>query len=248
MNGRWQKECAYHHIQSMPVHPAFLKNLNLLRDLPAETLAAVAQKASERSFARREMVLKKGDVGLALCFLLEGRLQGVDFTVDGREVGLYFIDPNDYFDELTVIDGQPRPEVVIAVARSRVLYLPREEARKLMFISPATSEQVTTRLALRLRQASAQRTLLALPNPFQRLCAQLLLMSATSGNKVEIIHAPTHQEIAIMINASRETVTRAFQVLQVRGTLKRDGTLFSVEDPAYLKDVAEGKLEPPKAG
>lgn len=232
----------------MPVHPAFLKNLSLLRDLPAETLAVVAQKAVERSFARREMVLNKGDVGQSLCFLLEGRLQGVDFTVDGREVGLYFIDPNDYFDELSLIDGLPRPELVIAVARSRVVYLPREDARKLMFAAPKSAEQVTARMAQRLRQSSAQRTILALPNPFQRLCAQLLLLSVSAGDRVEISHAPTHQEIAIMINASRETVTRAFQVLQARGTLRRNGNLFEVGDLAYLRQVAEGKIEPPKAG
>ena len=231
----------------MPVPLSVLQSLSLLRDLSAESLAGLAERATEQSFARREVVLKKGDSGQELCFLVEGRLQGVDFTVDGREVGLYFVDPNDYFNELAVIDGQPRPEFVIAVSRSRVLSLRRDESRKLLFSTPAIAEQVTTRLALRLRQATAQRTILALSNPFQRLCAQLVQLSVTAkGGQVTIAHAPTHQEIAIMINASRETVTRAFQVLQVRGTLHREGTHLSVEDLRYLRDVAEGKSEPPK--
>jgi CRP-like cAMP-binding protein len=232
----------------MPVPLPVLQNLSLLRDLPAETLAHFGERMTERTFARREVVIKKDDPGQVLCFLIEGRLQGVDFTVDGREVGLYFVDPNDYFGELSVIDGRPRPEFVIAVARSRVAMLPREDARTLMFSTPGIAERVTGRLALRVRTISSHRTLLGLPNPAQRVCAQLIQLSMTvAGGKVVIAHAPTHQEIAIMINTSRETVTRVFQVLQARGILKRDGSQLQVQDTRYLNDVAEGREEPPKA-
>jgi len=44
-----------------------------------------------------------------------------------------------------------------------------------------------------------------------------------------------------MINTSRETVTRIFQVLQARGVLRREGNQFRVEDTRYLTDVAEGR-------
>ncbi len=232
----------------MPIPLPILQNFGLLHELPADTLTRLSERMTERSFARREVVMKKGEPGQVLCFLIEGRLQGVDFTVDGREVGLYFVDPNDYFGELSVIDGQPRPEYVIAVARSRVATLPRDEARTLMFSTPGIAERVTTRLAQRLRVVSAQRTLIGLPNPAQRVCAQLVQLTVTAANgKAVIVHAPTHQEIAIMINASRETVTRVFQVLQARGVLKREGGQLSVEDIRYLNEVAEGRAEPPKA-
>ena len=213
------------------------------------TLARLSERMQEQSFARREVVIKKGEPGQVLCFLIEGRLQGVDFTVDGREVGLYFVEPGDYFGELSVIDGKPRPEFVIAVARSRVASLQREEARTLMLSTPAIAERVTTRLAERLRTVSAQRTLLGVPNPAQRVCAQLVQLSVkVADGRVVITHAPTHQEIAIMVNTSRETVTRVFQVLQARGILRREGSQLRVEDTRYLNDVAEGRTEPPKSG
>ena len=139
-----------------------------------------------------------------------------------------------------VIDGKPRPEFVIAVARSRVASLPREEARTLMLSTPALAERVTMRLAERLRTVSAQRTLLGVPNPAQRVCAQLIQLSVkVADGKVVIAHAPTHQEIAIMVNTSRETVTRVFQVLQARGILLEDEDRFAerqgwtkLEEPA----------------
>ena len=231
----------------MPISPYVLQNFHLLKDLPLDSLARLGERMHEQSFARREVVIKKGEPGQTLCFLVEGRLQGVDFTVDGREVGLYFVEPNDYFGELSVIDGKPRPEFVIAVARSRVASLPRDEARTLMLWTPAVAERVTTRLAERPRTVSAQRTLLGVPNPAQRVCAQLIQLSVKiADGRMVITHAPTHQEIAIMVNTSRETVTRVFQVLQARGILRREGNQLRVEDTRYLNEVAEGRTEPPK--
>jgi CRP-like cAMP-binding protein len=225
-----------------------LQAFDLLRGLPADRLAAAGERMTEHSFARRAVVLKKGEPSSALGFLIEGRLQAVDFTVDGREVGLYFVEPGDYFGELSVIDGEASSEFIISVARSRVAFLPRELARSLMFAIPTISERVATRLARRLRAVSSQRRVLGLASPFQRLCAQLLqLLESSGGGQITINSPPTHQEIAIMINASRETVTRAFQLLQSQRVLRREGNSLKVDDPEMLRSIAEGKREPPKA-
>lgn len=231
----------------MAIPREVLKGLDLLRDLPQELAARLATLMVERSFARREVVFNKGESGQPLCFLVEGRLQGVDFTLDGREVGLYFVDPGSYFGEMSVLDGQPRPDFVIAVARSRVAFLPGAEARNLIVNTPSSAERVLLKLTQRLRSVSAQRTLLGMPSPSQRVCAQLVQLTVTGADgKVSITNAPTHQEIAIMVNTSRETVTRVFQVLQTRGVVLRDGGSLQVGDPTYLTGVAEGKIEPPK--
>ena len=100
----------------MPVPATLLAQLPLLAGLPQVTLAHLAQHASARLFAKREVVLQKGGEGNVFCFLLAGRLQAVDFTVDGREVGLYFVNPGDYFGDIAVIDGQPQPVYVTAVS------------------------------------------------------------------------------------------------------------------------------------
>lgn len=228
----------------MPVHVNFLSRFKLLRDLPPQALEQLAAQMNLQAFARREVALTRSEVGQGLGFLLEGRLQGVDFTVDGREVGLYFVEPGDYFGELPVVDGQAGAEFVIAVAKSQVIFLPCELARSFVFSSPPVAEQMMLRLAQRVRAVTAQRVLLALPNPFQRLCAQLLQLS--SGEPT-IAHMPTQQELAIMINTSRETVTRAFQQLQTRAVVSRNGDSLAVHDAAFLRDVAEGRLDPPKA-
>ena len=47
-----------------------------------------------------------------------------------------------------------------------------------------------------------------------------------------------------MLNLSRESVTRVFQILQSRFIVKRDGPgMLQVNDPQALKDFAEGGKE-----
>ena len=92
---------------------------------------------------------------------------------------------------------------------------------------------------------AGQRLLLALPSPMQRLCAQLLQLARDVGVGADgvfvIPSAPTHQEIAIMINCSRETITRAFLQLQNQQVLRRgERNQLLVLNMAQLEELAWG--------
>lgn len=224
-----------------------LQGLRLFDQLPVERLAQVAERMNERRVERREVVIKRGEVGTGLGFLIEGRLQAVNFTLDGKEVGTDFIENGDFFGELSVIDGRPAPEYVIAVAPSRIAILDRDLARELMFSTPTGAEAVATRLAERMRRAATHRAMLALPSSFQRVCAQLALMAQQGGGGLLVIAMPpTHQEIAIMVNTSRETVTRTLQFLQTMKVVARSGSDLLVHQPDMLQQAADGKIAPTK--
>ena len=229
------------YAQIMPLPLAVLSQLPLLAPLPQVTIAHLAQNASERSFSKREVVLQKDAQAQALCFLIEGRLQGVDFTLDGREVGLYFVNSGDYFGDVAVIDGHPQPDYVTAVSRSRVVFIPKELVRPILFAHPKVAEVLCSNLSLRLRQVSAQRRILGLANPLQRVCAQLQVLMHSTGGVSLVPNTPTHQELAIMINASRETVSRVFQLLQGRGIVERQGNDLRVDNAGLLSAIAAGQ-------
>lgn len=231
----------------MPIAFQYLLKFPLLKDLPLETLMRLSAQMDDRQFSRREVLTTKEQSQFALGFLLSGRLQGVDVTVDGRSVGLFFVEPGDYFGELSVVDNKPAAEHVIAVIKSRALFLEASVARNLIFENPGVAQAVMSRLSQRVREVTAQRTLLALTAPFQRLCVQLLLLARPSATGQAVLEfVPTHQEIAIMINSSRETVTRAFQTLILRQAIERQGDHLYLLDTQYLSDVGNGLIEPPK--
>ncbi len=227
------------------VTPELLSTFPILKPLPHEILSQLAALSSLRKFARRGIVLNAGVREEAICFLFEGRLQGVDFTIDGREVGLYFVEPGDFCGEVGLFDHGPQPEFVIALTAVVSVFVPMESLRGVMLSHPQVFRVMGERLAARLRQMTRQRSLLGLPSISQRVCCQLWMLVKEDGRlPVMISNPPTHMEIAIMLNLSRETVTRVFQTLQTRQIVKRDGaSSLLITDPDTLRALAEGKQE-----
>lgn len=230
------------------VSPELLSTFPILKPLPQEILSQLATLSSLRKFARRGIVLNAGVREEAVCFLFEGRLQGVDFTIDGREVGLYFVEPGDFCGDLALFDHGSQPEYVIALTAAVTVFIPMDSLREVMLQRPEIFQVLGQRLAARLRQMTRQRSLLGLPNIGQRVCCQLWMLlggdDKAGRSPAQINNPPTHMEIAIMLNLSRETVTRVFQTLQARQIVKRDGpACLLITDPATLRALAQGEQD-----
>ena len=238
----------------MVVTPELLSAFPILKSLSQPILTQLAEQSVMKKFSRRGVVLTAGGTENYVCFLFEGRLQGIDFTIDGREVGLYFVEPGDFCGELALFDDGPQPEYVMALTAARVVFVPCDAIRDVMVRSAEVMRVVGAKMAARVRDMTYQRSLLGLPNISQRVCCQLWLLvpesekralDSESGTKIsEIANPPTHMEIAIMLSVSRETVTRVFQTLQNRQIVKRDGpSRLLITDPGALKNLAEGSDE-----
>jgi CRP-like cAMP-binding protein len=230
----------------MTVSVDILQHLPLLRGLPKVTLNELSRLSDLKTFSKREVIYNKGAQTSHLFFLYDGRVQGIDFTLDGKEVGCFFAEPGDFFGELGVMDGKEQPESVIALVKSTVVAVPKPAIRPLLTAMPNMAEALMLKLAEKLRQASNQRKILGLANPLQKVCAQLWTMNVNSTNTEntgKIPMMPTHQELAIMINASRETVTRVFQQLQTKSIVQRDGNDLLLLNLQTLKEISEGTRE-----
>ena len=95
--------------------PELLRKFDLFAELESEDIDYLCQRSSVERHARRGIILSAGVSENKICMLFEGRLQGVDFTIDGKEVGLYFVEPGDYCGELCVFDKGIQTEHVIAI-------------------------------------------------------------------------------------------------------------------------------------
>jgi CRP-like cAMP-binding protein len=227
----------------MPISLEVASTIPLFKDFEEASLAKVASMMSSRTYLSHDIVMRKGEIAENLGFLINGKLQVVDLSEEGRETGLHFILPGAYFGELSVIDGQPRSASVISVKLSEVAFLPSHNARDLIFNNPLMAKRMMTHFAQVVRAASSQRTLLSIPNANQRVFAQLLTLvkDTTKGTVIEGL--PRQHEIAIMVNTSRETVSRALQTLLKMNILEKQGTVLIVKKPDQLKQAATVGVE-----
>ena len=228
--------------QTLTVH---LQNIPLLAGVNEDTLKQVGEAMQIRVVERGNHVIEKGSTGHHLMFLLTGRLQAFDLTEDGREVGLNFLSPGDYFGELSIIDNLPRSATVVACENSLIASLPRAQALALFYHNPLVAERLIKRMASSIRNAANYRTILSNPSAFQRVFALLNQFAKTApGGLVVIEKMPTQQEIAIMVNTSRETVSRAIQILLQKGVVEKDLRRLIVRQPEALSKAVNQDISP----
>jgi len=228
--------------QTITVH---LQNIPLLVGVDAKVLGEMAVSLQFQTLERGSYAVQKGDAGEHLLFVLAGRLQAVDLTEDGREIGLSFLIPGDYFGELSIIDGLPRSASVVASEKSLIALLPRSIALALIHNNPLVSERMFKKMASSIRSAANYRSILGIPSAFQRVFALLNQFAKSApGGLVVIDKMPTQQEIAIMVNTSRETVSRAIQILLQKGVVEKDLRRLIVRQPEELSKAVNQSISP----
>jgi CRP/FNR family transcriptional regulator, cyclic AMP receptor protein len=218
-----------------------LRNIPLLKGLAAEDMARVKADLRVRHFNRRDVVLQKGGFGDSLLFLLSGQLQVVDVTEDGRAIGLRMLKEGDFFGEIAIINNTTRSASVVAQTNVLVGFLPSATALYLFSHSPAMANMMLRHLAEKIQRDSEFRALLSINNTSRRIFTFISLFKKVAPGNLEVVeNLPTHQDIAMMINTSRETVTRALLQLAQQGIVEKDLHRLIIRKPTELQKLTDG--------
>ena len=218
-----------------------LRKIPLLANLTDEEMGKVKTNLRVKRFARRETVIQKNSPGDSLLFLLSGKLQVINVTEDGRIVGLRMVSEGDFFGEIAVIQASTRSASVIALSDVLVAFLPSNITLHLFSHSPSVAQHMLQRLAAKIQQDSQFRSLLSIHNTSKRIYTFLELMKEVKPGNLEVIeNLPTHQDIANMINTSRETVTRTLLVLIQQGIVQKDLHRLIIRKPEELQKLVQG--------
>ncbi len=226
-----------------------LHQQHLLRDLPSDLMEEIRRHIKMQEFPKRSFVIHRGSAGEALMMLFTGRLQVISMTEEGREVGLNFIDPGEFFGEIALIDGGPRSASVIAVTNSVVGFLPRPQALWLFRNNPLIAERIQLRLCNMVRKEIQYRSNQGAAKAFTRIYSVIFgnqqIPAPKPGEPPPAIeNLPSQQSIASMANVSRETVSRAIHALIKSGVIQKDTRRIIVNDVSLLEKLARGELLP----
>ena len=219
-----------------------LRKIPLLSQLNDEEIIRIKQDLRFRHYNKREIVLQKGGHGDGLMFLLSGQAQVVDVTEDGRAIGLRMLAPGDFFGEIALINNSTRSASVVAMTEALVGFLPAPAAMHLFSHSPSVANQMLKHLAQKIQRDSEIRALLSINNTSKRIYAFLVMQQkpATDPNAPAVVeNLPTHQDIANMVNTSRETVTRALLALVQQGIVQKESHRLLIRDPEALKKLVQ---------
>jgi CRP/FNR family transcriptional regulator, cyclic AMP receptor protein len=219
----------------------FLASVPMFSGLQRDELLKFAELTRERTYPKGSVILFQGDPGDSLYVLRQGRAKVVLIGEDGREVILGVLEPGAHFGELALIDDQPRSAHVIAMEDAQLLILRREDFRRRVEANPTVAWALLTELSRRLRRADQKIGGLVLLDVPGRISRLLLDLSQESSNGT--IDKPlTHQTIAQMIGASRETVSRAMKEFQQEGLIRVERRRIAVANRDALEKRAQVRM------
>ena len=216
----------------------FLGTVPLFAGIDRSELQVFAELTREKSYPRGSVILFENDPGDSLFIVRSGRVKVVLIGEDGREVILGVLGVGQHFGELALIDEQPRSAHVIAMEDSSLIVLRREDFRKRVEQSPSVAWQLLSELSRRLRRADDKIGGLVLLDVPGRIARLLLDLSEESGTD-QIEKSLTHQTIAQMIGASRETVSRAMKEFQDSGWIAVERRRISLANRGALEQRAQ---------
>jgi len=221
-----------------------LGQVSIFRELPRETLADLAKRVWHKQAEAGSVIVSHEEAGEALFVIAKGKVKVVLYGETGREIILSILKAGDFFGEMSLLDRQPRSANVVAVEDSELLCLDREAFQTHLTSHPTTALGVLAELSRRLRHADEVIGNLALLDVYARVAGVIRELAQKQGEPVDggllIKERPTQQEIAGLIGASRETVSRALNdftrqgMLEMQGkqVLVRWGFLRKIEDAA----------------
>jgi CRP/FNR family transcriptional regulator, cyclic AMP receptor protein len=223
----------------LSAHRDILESVPFFAVLDHQQRAALRPAMHCRSFPRRAFILRAGEKSDSVHIMLRGRANVVLDDGNGHEMIVCPLGPHDIFGELSMVDGQPRSASVLTVEPCEVIGFARSTFLDCLRHSAEASMLLVGVLAARLRATDARMVEVAFAEVSVRV-ARVLLASAQPSGSEWVVGEGTEQ-IARMVAASREMVSRILRRLQQRGIIRRQKRTIVVVDRDALGGYAQAQ-------
>ncbi len=185
----------------------------LFVELAPEDLRSICECGTTKTYPKHSIVINEGDLSDTLYIILSGKVKVYVSEADGREVTLGILGPGKFFGELSLIDESPRSASVSTLETTSLSLVSKAAFQQCIKKDPEIALKLMRVLAQRIRSLTDSVKNLALLDVYGRV-ARLLENLAISKNGVPVIEQRlTHQDIANMVGASREMISRIMKEL-----------------------------------
>ncbi len=210
----------------------FIQTSDFINKLSAFDREALLKIAEQKYFSKSELVFSAGTESEYVYILKTGQVKIYQLSSQGKEVILWFCFQGEVFGLSEITRGAQRSVFAQTCAPSNVYLIKRVDFNNFLMQHPDASMAIIDLLSCRLRGLSDMLTNLTADDVTSRIIKLLIRMSMLYGaQKQDMLclnmHI-THQEIADMVSASRQTVS------SIISQLKKEGLLFIENNSIYI--------------
>jgi len=188
-----------------------------------EELELVASYGVSRTYPKNTILVSEGDPNEMLYLILKGQVKVFISDEKGKEVLLNLQGPGEYFGEIAIIDKAPRSASVMTIEACQIAVVSKQGFERCLAEHPGLAMGLIRNLVKCVRSLTDQVKGLALMDVYGRIAQTLTGLAKEQNGELVIEQRLTHQDIANMVGASREMVSRILKDLSTGGYIRIDG-------------------------
>jgi CRP/FNR family cyclic AMP-dependent transcriptional regulator len=222
-----------------------MEEVNLLARVPVFAslkrvyLTELTTKLTTRHYRRGETIFHKDDPGSILYIIKTGQVKITTASLEGEEVILAILADNNFFGELSLLDGRPRSATATAMEDTQALTLHRDDFLDVIGKHAGLAADMLAALSERLRRANALLEDVIFLDLSTRLRRRLLELSEKHGlvtkRGTEIDLRLTQQDLANFVGASRVSINKLLGVFQDKGLIRIDKKRIVILRPEEMR-------------
>jgi CRP/FNR family transcriptional regulator, cyclic AMP receptor protein len=233
--------------KSNPLRPELKEVLEVVRNVPffsdlkEEELEKIVRIGIRNKYKKGSLILLEHEMGAALFIILSGKVKIVRTDDQGREVILAILGEEDFFGEMSILDGHTRSASAVALSKTDLFMIHRKEFLELLHDYPAVMLALLKELAVRLRKANSQIKSLSLKNASGKVANVILQLADDIGiirkGRVEVDNLPYQHDLANMAGTTRETISRVIHAFIKKGYIELEGKKQVINDYEEFKKM-----------
>ncbi len=193
-----------------------------------------------RRFIKGGIIYAPEETATELFVLREGRVALNLLSGDGRTLTVRVVKPGEVFGHAALLSDGAYDTFAQALRPTTVAAIRRNELEELMIDRPALALGLMEDLGRHSQALSRRLGSVAFKSVPARLASILLELAQPSGREPTVTGRWTHQELADMINAYRETVTKVLNQFRTARLIEMDRQGVTLLNVAGLQELAQG--------
>ena len=207
-----------------------LKSLPLFSNLADSDICSLSSRTVQKVYPKNTILVSEGDETDSLFIIESGKVKVYLSDEDGKEVILNILSDGDYFGEVALLDDQPRSASVMALQDTRLWMITKKEFESWLMQYPQIALLLLKDMSTRMRLLTDNVKSLALMDVYGRVARTLLNMAKKQDEGLIIAQKLTQQELASMVGASREMVSRIMKDLVAGGYISIGKSSISINE------------------
>jgi CRP/FNR family transcriptional regulator len=216
-----------------------ISGIPIFDGLPEVHLHEIKKVAVNKHLNKGEIIFSEGDEGSGFFVVVDGQVKIFKLSSEGKEQILHILGPGESFGQVAMFAGRSLPANAEALARSHLLFFPRNEFKGLISRDPQLAMQMLAVLSMRLRQFTVQIENLSLKEVPGRLASYLIYLADEQGTEDQVDLPISKGQLASLLGTIPETLSRIFAKMSGQSLIAVEGRTIRLTDRMGLAELSE---------